>query len=170
MRATLYVPWESTAICTARDYTFTVSAGKKLQTATQMLSFLGANPEILRHLRISDVDAFAREVTQFVAEYGNDFAISVAVDLNTNYGDIYVSLPHASDAACHALKSTQFFQSIEGWLGFLGVEVKHVYCGSDIHTKFGLTRSVVPNPLPASLCTEKVVFLYVLGTIDVKFD
>lgn len=179
-RFTCFIPWESTALCSSRDYDMTISAGKHLWTVIDLLNTLNQATDFLQFLGFPITPQMTAELVQFQDTYG-DFAFSLAFNYYTDDVSLYVALPDVGgkDDACQAMEQTQLYQAINAFaqrMGHFGGAV-NVYCGPTIHDTFTIKRSVVPDPTMfhpqpphGDHCTTPIVFLYLLGTMDVTFN
>jgi len=184
LRATVYVPVE-VSTCQTRAYSFNIIAEGLLWTVDDLINELQLETEELQLLGIKDVAKMATELTEFVRQYG-DFAISLGHSFNTGNSSLYISLPTQSDAACSSLQNTSFFQDIKNKFPAT------VLCGPNIKDTWQLRRSIVPGKKCGSSlicrcpvmcpsdalssvthsdgCNTGVLYLYLFGTMKVKFD
>ena len=178
LQATVYVPVEAST-CQTRIYSFNIIADKLLWTVDDLINGLQSATEELQFLGIQDLDKMATELTEFVQHYG-DFAISLGHSFKTGDRSLYISLPTQSDAACSSMQNTSFIKDIMN--NFSATFL----CGPNIKDTWELRRSPVPGktcPLveecPTDVdtsitnsngCNTGVLYLYLFGTMKVKFD
>lgn len=162
---TFYIPFEWAA-CSTRTYDFTIQAKDAFLSLSELKSIINDAKELGDFLHI-DLSSLINEVESFYNTYGN-FAVSLGISAHTENVSVYVNTSDdTSQDVCNNIINTELIQTVREIAGDLGHDVD-VFCGHDIHDTWSLVRS--PVPLPTMVCNSPVVYIYLLGTINVNFD
>jgi hypothetical protein len=164
---TIYVPWETLSFCPQDSlYAFTIHSKESYTPIDSLLSVLEKASELGDFFSIPLSD-LVQKVRSFFDTYGN-FAVSLGISTNT--GSIYVYVNTSSGASediCNKIANSTLVQAIREAHSLFGKEVG-VICGHDIKDTFTLRTSAVP--VQNFLCNTPVIFIYLLGTINVNYD
>jgi hypothetical protein len=157
--ATTYVPVEW-ACCDSREYSFNVSNAGSLGDIADVLKALQVATKLLGYLHV-DIAFIDTAVQDFFNTYG-DFAICSGTSTRDGNSSIYIVVSNSS-ADCEAMQNSELVQIIKKVVP----KISDVYCGNSINDNFYLRRSPFPLSNP---CNTPVLFVYWLGTLNVKFN
>ena len=164
----LYFPWKWCANCQLKDYGFSVSSGGSAGQVQTLLDDLKDAEDLLAYLGITDAKWLVDELTYLFHEFG-EFAISFMYNMHTGFVTIFINLgldtPYSSDV-CYDIKWNPVVQKIIKAFDLGGG--LNIKCGHNLTAGAHLKRSVIPDY--KLQCSTPVVFFYVLGTIEVKYD
>ena len=106
------------------------------------------------------------ELLSWYSQYG-EFALSVGTSKNTGFTTLYVNTGvNARPGICSAIQNSSVVSAISRVFSYgSGFAVK---CGSSIDDTYVLRRSVVPDP--TLHCSTPIGFLYLFGTINVRYN
>ena len=162
--ATVYFPWQSTGLCTSREYGFTLQSGGNISTIQELITALQAATALLNYLHI-DASTIENELLSWYNQYGA-FAISIGYSMNTHYTTMYINTGSgANPAICNAIENSSIGQAIRAVFNRAGFGVM---CGNSISDNYNLRRSIIPDL--TFQCSTPVSFLYLFGMINVTYD
>jgi hypothetical protein len=163
--STLYFPWE-TVFCSVRDYGFTLRSGGQAGEVEQLLQDLQYAEKLLDYLGV-DASWLVDEVRSLFETYGQ-FAISIMYNKCTKFVTIFINLGlDTSTTVCDDIKSSSLVDKVKEVFGILGGGL-NVKCGHSLGAGAHLRRDLVPDP--TLHCSTPVIFLYLLGTINVNYN
>lgn len=167
---TVYVPIELSGCPfyhSDRTYSFTISNGGTIDTVQELEAALQAAARFLAlfHVNaetfIQHVDAAFSQVPQF--------AISIGPSTNTYFVTLYINLgDNVPSSVCSQIQNSALVQDIQQVFdrghGFT------IQCGHSISDSYDLKRQIIPSFDWPVDCTTPVLFMYVLGTINVNYN
>ena len=157
--ATVYLPVEW-ASCSSRTYHYTIYDAGPLCKIEDLLDALDDATKLLNYLLV-DISRLKNAVQEFYNRYGA-FAICSGTSANTGNSSIYIIVSDSS-VDCAAVQESDLVQIIRAAMP----KVVDVYCGNSVDDTFDLKRSPFPLTNP---CNTPVLFIYWLGTRNVRFD
>lgn len=97
------------------------------------------------------------------------FAISLGVSTNTLFVTLYITLgENVSSNVCSQIQNSALVRDIQAVFdrghGFT------IKCGQSIGDTYDLKRQIIPSFTWPLDCTTPVMFMYVLGTINVNYN
>ena len=162
---TLYTPVEFAA-CSSRKYSFTLR-NQGPTTWSKILNWIqndAAGQQIWSRLTAGQQGVAALE--DLYKRVG-DFAILLGYSTKSHNASLYILSPHGS---CSAIKSDPLVHAVtstvSGIMPHLG-NLEVICGGSEVSDTWQLARSPYPS---ASACNTPVVFVYLIGNLDVKID
>lgn len=162
---TLYTPVEF-ASCSSRKYSFTLR-NQGPTTWSKILNWLqtdAAGQQIWS--RLTGGHHGVSQLEELYKKAG-DFAVLLGYSTKSHNASLYILSPHGS---CSTIKSDPLVNAVKNAVSAIMPHHKNleVICGgSEVHDTWQLARSPYPS---ASACNTPVVFVYLIGNLNVKID
>jgi hypothetical protein len=162
---TLYTPVEW-ASCSSRKYSFTLR-NQGPTTWSKILNWLqtdAAGQQIWS--RLTGGHHGVSQLEDLYKQAG-DFAVLLGYSTKSHNASLYILSPHGS---CSTIKSNPLVNGVKNAVSAIMPHLGNleVICGgSEVKDTWQLTRSPYPS---ASACNTPVVFVYLIGNLNVKID
>lgn len=163
---TAYVPVEW-SFCKARHYTFHIKKESDNIEIEDLLNYIEDHGHhLLKPFELEAISELNDEIQDLHDKVGH-FAISVGYNTRSRNGEIYVNIKNYHHSHHDIVKGHKLIRNLYNKLSEHVDNDPIIKVGENLEDKYLLRRSPVPVAQP---CNTPVVFIYVVGTIKVKYQ